>query len=52
MARTAWPTIATVSGPSAYVAELVRGIEQVVATVDPLVEQKKYLRNFHDKVAS
>ena len=52
MARISWSTITTVSGPSPYVTDLVRGIEQVAAIIDPLIEQKKYLRNFYDKAAS
>ncbi|THH07754.1 hypothetical protein EW145_g3172 [Phellinidium pouzarii] len=51
MAKTLWSSIATVSGPSQYVAELTKGIDQVIDTISPLVEQKKYLRNFYDKAA-
>jgi len=50
MARTSWTTGRNqVSGESAYVGDLVKAIEQVVEIVKPLVEQKKYLRNFFDK---
>lgn len=31
--------------------ELNRAIDQVVEIISPLVEQKKYLRNFYDKAA-
>lgn len=50
MARTLWTTLHQVSGQSAYTGELVKVVEQVVELVKPLVEQKKYLRNFFDKV--
>jgi hypothetical protein len=49
MARTSWTTLNQVSGQSAYTGELVKAAEQVMETVKPLVEQKKYLRNLFDK---
>ena len=49
--KTSWSSLANVSGPSSYVAELVKAIEHVVELINPLVEQKKYLRNFYDKAA-
>jgi hypothetical protein len=49
MARSSWATLKQVSGQSAYTADLVNAVEQVVESVKPLVEQKKYLRNFLDK---
>ncbi|EJD03009.1 uncharacterized protein FOMMEDRAFT_108090 [Fomitiporia mediterranea MF3/22] len=52
MTKTAWTSIANVSGPSQYVGDLVRSIDQVVSAINPLVEQKKYLRNFYDKAAA
>jgi len=52
MARTAWPTLSQVSGPSAYVAELITAVEGVIDAIKPLVEQKKYLRNLFDKASS
>ncbi|KAJ7217738.1 Vps53-like protein [Mycena pura] len=52
MSRSAWGTLKQVTGPSIYVAELLNAIEQVVESVKPLVEQKKYLRNFLDKACS
>ncbi|KAJ7282965.1 Vps53-like protein [Mycena rebaudengoi] len=52
MSRSSWSTQKQVSGPSAYTADLVGAVEQVVETVKPLVEQKKYSRNFLDKACS
>ena len=52
MARTLWGSISSVSGPSAYIADLSRTVEQVVDMVNSSVEQKKYLRNFHDKAVA
>ncbi|KAH9839198.1 Vps53-like protein [Rhodofomes roseus] len=52
ISRTAWATQKSVSGQSPYVDDLVRAVEQVVDTVKPLIEQKKYLRNLMDKTAS
>ncbi|KAJ6500190.1 Vps53-like protein [Mycena vitilis] len=52
MARCPWATLKQVSGQSAYTVDLVNAIEQVVESVKPLVEQKKYLRNFLDKASS
>lgn len=51
MARSPWSTQKLVSGQSAYVADLLSAIEQVMDTAKPLIEQKKYLRNFFDKAA-
>ncbi|KAI0829823.1 Vps53-like protein [Trametes gibbosa] len=52
LSRTPWATIKHVSGQSAYIDPLVKAIEEVADTVKPLVEQKKYLRNFFDKAAN
>lgn len=52
MTRINWGSMSDVSGPSPYVADLIRSIEQVVDAVNSTVEQKKYLRNFHDKAAT
>ena len=49
LARTSWSTINQVSGPSAYTGDLVKSAEQVTELMKPLIEQKKYLRNFFDK---
>ena len=51
MSRTSWASLSNVSGPSQYVLELVRNIDSFMAILNPLVEQKKYLRNFYDKAA-
>ncbi|TEB37202.1 hypothetical protein FA13DRAFT_1682098 [Coprinellus micaceus] len=52
LARTSWSTISQVSGPSAYTGDLVKSAEQVTELMKPLIEQKKYLRNFFDKACS
>ncbi|KAG5717946.1 Vacuolar protein sorting-associated protein 53 like protein [Termitomyces sp. T112] len=52
MARTTWTATNQVSGQSAYAGDLVSAAEQVIETVKPLVEQKKYLRNLFDKACS
>ncbi|KAA1472828.1 hypothetical protein DENSPDRAFT_865843 [Dentipellis sp. KUC8613] len=52
LSRTSWTTHNQVSGPSPFVGDLVRALESVAETVRPLVEGKKYLRNFFDKAAS
>ncbi|KAJ7647012.1 Vps53-like protein [Roridomyces roridus] len=52
MARSPWATLKQVVGPSPYTTDLVNALDQVVESVKPLVEQKKYLRNFVDKACS
>ncbi|KAJ3505368.1 hypothetical protein NLJ89_g7457 [Agrocybe chaxingu] len=52
LSRTSWPTVNQVSGQSPYTTDLVKAADQVVETIKPLVEQKKYLRNFFDKASS
>ena len=52
MSRTAWNTLSQVVGQSPYTIELVKVAEQVADTIRPQVEQKKYLKNFFDKVCS
>ncbi|KZT42510.1 hypothetical protein SISSUDRAFT_1041476 [Sistotremastrum suecicum HHB10207 ss-3] len=52
MIRTQWSNIQDVTGPSAYVDTLVAAIEKVATVVSENLQQKKYLRNFHDKVVS
>jgi vacuolar protein sorting-associated protein 53 len=49
MSRTSWSTVNQVSGQSPYTDELVKSAEQLVVVIKPLVEQKKYLKNFFDK---
>ena len=51
LSRTPWVTVKLVSGQSAYVQDLLNMIEQVAEVVKPLIEQKKYVRNFFDKAA-
>lgn len=51
LSRTTWSTVSLVSGQSAYVDDLLRTIENVTATAKPLIEQKRYLRNFLDKAS-
>lgn len=51
MSRISWSTNNLVSGQSAYVDDLNKALEQVVDVVRPLIEQKKYMRNFFDKVS-
>lgn len=51
MSRIAWGSISLVSGQSAYVNDLVKAMEQVADMIKPLVEQKRYLRNFFDKAS-
>ncbi|TRM70028.1 Vps53-like protein [Schizophyllum amplum] len=52
MTRTSWASLQQVTGPSLYTSQLVTATEQAVGAVKPLVEQKRYLRNFFDKAAS
>ncbi|KLO18398.1 hypothetical protein SCHPADRAFT_993623 [Schizopora paradoxa] len=52
LVKTAWSSTKTVSGPSAFVKDLTKGIDSVASAVQPLIEQKKYLRNFLDKAAA
>lgn len=51
LARTQWGLQRQVSGPAAYIPELTRAIENVVALARPAIEGKKYLRNWLDKAA-
>ena len=51
LSRISWSTVNQVSGQSPYASELVKAAEQVVELIRPLVEQKKYLRNFFDKAS-
>lgn len=50
MSRSNWSNLNQVSGQSHYVGDLVKAAEQAVENIKPLIEQKKYLRNFLDKV--
>ena len=51
MSRISWSVLNLVSGQSPYINDLVQAVEQVVETIKPLIDQKKYLRNFFDKAA-
>jgi hypothetical protein len=44
-----WEKLDQVSGQSPYVDDLVQTVESFCETLKPLIEQKKYLRNFFDK---
>jgi vacuolar protein sorting-associated protein 53 len=51
LSRTSWGSVQQVTGPSAFVEDLCRSLEQVSETIIPLVESKKYLRNYFDKAS-
>jgi len=44
-----WEKLNQVTGQSSYVDDLVQAVESFSGTIKPLIEQKKYLRNFFDK---
>jgi len=52
LTRTTWINHELVTGQSPYVGDLVRALESITEAIVPLVESKKYLRNFFDKAAS
>ncbi|KAF9523511.1 Vps53-like protein [Crepidotus variabilis] len=52
LTRTSWSAVNQVSGQSPCTNDLVKAAEQVVELIKPLIEQKKYLRNFFDKASS
>lgn len=52
LSRVNWSVMNQVTGHSPYVDDLTNATDQVVELVKPLVEQKKYLRNFLDKACS
>ncbi|PFH49037.1 hypothetical protein AMATHDRAFT_64066 [Amanita thiersii Skay4041] len=52
MSRTAWVALNQVTGQSPYTTELVKVAEQVIDSIRPHVEQKRYLRNLFDKACS
>ncbi|KAG2016360.1 hypothetical protein CC2G_009531 [Coprinopsis cinerea AmutBmut pab1-1] len=52
LGRTSWSSLNQVTGQSPYTDEFVKAAEQVVELIKPLVEQKKYMRNFLDKACS
>lgn len=51
LSRSSWSSVNQVSGQSPYTTDLVKAADQVIELVRPLVEQKKYLRNFLDKAS-
>lgn len=52
MSRMSWEKLNQVTGQSSYVDDLTRAVESFCDIVKPLIEQKKYLRNFFDKACS
>ena len=51
LTRTAWINHEHVTGQSQYISDLVRSLESIAEAIAPLVESKKYLRNFFDKAS-
>ena len=51
LTRTTWINHELVTGQSPYVDGLIRTLESITEAIVPLVESKKYLRNFFDKAA-
>jgi vacuolar protein sorting-associated protein 53 len=51
LTRTIWINHELVTGQSPYVDDLIRALESITEAIVPLVESKKYLRNFFDKAA-
>jgi vacuolar protein sorting-associated protein 53 len=51
MSKMSWGSLNQVTGQSSYVGELINSAEQYVETIKPLIEQKKYMRNFFDKAS-
>jgi hypothetical protein len=51
LTRTTWISHELVTGQSPYVDDLIRALESITEAIVPLVESKKYLRNFFDKAA-
>jgi hypothetical protein len=49
MSRVNWGAISQVTGHSPFIDDIIQVTEQVTEVIKPLVEQKKYLRNFFDK---
>jgi len=52
MSRVNWGAISQVTGQSPFMDDITQASEQVAESIKPLVEQKKYLRNFLDKASS
>jgi hypothetical protein len=51
LTRTTWISHELVTGQSPYIDDLVRALESITEAIVPLVESKKYLRNFFDKAS-
>jgi hypothetical protein len=51
LTRTTWINHELVTGQSPYIDDLIRALESITEAIVPLVESKKYLRNFFDKAA-
>ena len=51
LTRTTWINHELVTGQSPYIGDLVRALESITEAIVPLVESKKYLRNFFDKAS-
>ncbi|KAI9456566.1 Vps53-like protein [Lactarius psammicola] len=52
LTRMTWINHDLVTGQSQYIGDLVRALESIAEAIVPLVESKKYLRNFFDKASS
>ncbi|KAI0305491.1 Vps53-like protein [Multifurca ochricompacta] len=52
LTHTTWVNHELVTGQSQYVGDLVHALESVSEAIVPLVESKKFLRNFFDKASS
>lgn len=51
LTRTAWINHELVTGQSPYIDGLIRALESITEAIVPLVESKKFLRNFFDKAS-
>ena len=51
LTRMTWINHELVTGQSQYITDLVRALESIAEAIAPLVESKKYLRNFFDKAS-
>ncbi|KAI9507909.1 Vps53-like protein [Russula earlei] len=52
LTRMTWTNHELVTGQSPYVGDIVRALESITEAIVPLIESKKYLRNFFDKASS
>jgi len=51
MSRVNWGMMNDVTGHSPFMDDITQSTEHVAELIKPLVEQKKYLRNFLDKAS-